>query len=580
MSAHGINEDTVPVRKYDKDSQEQKALEKAVIQAYAANNYSALSFFGSPSMLRLFHLLNPRFSVPSPTKAHELAKAYAQQLREEIRSDLSRAQHISITTDMWSRHGISFMGVTAMALKHTDRIETYTLGMFEFSGSHTANALVTAFEEVVTPFIPMERVTALTTDNASNMRSFARKLKVNHIPCFAHLLQLVVRAGLSEIGEFINKCSDLAKFTRKSHIVKMEFQRIQGQNKRNIPMANDTRWGSTYLMLSTLLEERDHVDELKRNLYGTVLTVDASPVQDDQDYEEPSKFGEDGVDEPPLIHNVPSGGLSSATVFFEAEDWSVLATVVDYLKTFADLTIELQGENMHLSDVLIMAHSLHNRLQAEVVDEPEIITKMRKAMHLKSLKMEVPFKVILDPDSAFMICTALDPRYACATTETILSMPQTVDKIIKTINAKTAGRSPSTTPCATSEPIFKSKRSSSVAALMSESLKPHKQVGVMDEYSQYIKTCQALSQKDLETLRPLDWWIGHKYQFPLLAQLALAHLTMQPTEVPSERLFSAAGRIYTKARARLLGETIENLLIIHDNDRALKNDRRPPSPTQ
>ncbi len=61
----------------------------------------------------------------------------------------------------------------------------------------------------------------------------------------------------------------------------------------------------------------------------------------------------------------------------------MLETAGDYLNPLTDMTIEIQRENMHLSDVLLMVNSLHNRLQADVVDEPAIITRMSRTMLLK-----------------------------------------------------------------------------------------------------------------------------------------------------------------------------------------------------
>ena len=93
------------------------------------------------------------------------------------------------------------MGVTARCLNRDHQVEYLSLGLFEFSGSHSAEQLQKAFTEVVKRFIQLDKVDALTTDNASNMRAFAKRLGLTHVPCFAHLLQLVVRAGLGKVPQ-------------------------------------------------------------------------------------------------------------------------------------------------------------------------------------------------------------------------------------------------------------------------------------------------------------------------------------------------------------------------------------------
>jgi hypothetical protein len=64
---------------------------------------------------------------------------------------------------------------------------------------------------------------------------------------------------------------------------------------------------------------------------------------------------------------------------------------------------------------------------------------------------------------------------------------------------------------------------------------------------------------------PLVWWREKQYQFPTVARLAAKYLAIPPTEVPSERLFSAAGQTVTNLRASLDGDTVDQLLFINKN---------------
>ena len=72
----------------------------------------------------------------------------------------------------------------------------------------------------------------------------------------------------------------------------------------------------------------------------------------------------------------------------------------------------------------------------------------------------------------------------------------------------------------------------------------------------------------------IAWWVKMKTTLPTLAPVAIKLLMTQPTEVPSERLFSAAVRAFRKFRTRLSGEMLRDLLFVHDNDPVLKADRR------
>ena len=62
---------------------------------------------------------------------------------------------------------------------------------------------------------------------------------------------------------------------------------------------------------------------------------------------------------------------------------------------------------------------------------------------------------------------------------------------------------------------------------------------------------------------PLKWWKMNGHHFPYLQKLARIFLCRPSTNVPSERLFSAAGLTVTKGRARLDPDTVDWLLFLH-----------------
>jgi hypothetical protein len=64
---------------------------------------------------------------------------------------------------------------------------------------------------------------------------------------------------------------------------------------------------------------------------------------------------------------------------------------------------------------------------------------------------------------------------------------------------------------------------------------------------------------------PLLWWKVHEHRYPTIARLARKYLAIPATSVPSESLFSTAGRLVNKARARLGDSVLEACLIIFHN---------------
>ena len=81
-----------------------------------------------------------------------------------------------------------------------------------------------------------------------------------HVRCCAHIINLLVQAGLAEIGKIINTVRQRIKyivaFWRWSNVFSAIAKRLDlGCNKLvlNVP----TRWNSTYLMLQTAIRFRE-----------------------------------------------------------------------------------------------------------------------------------------------------------------------------------------------------------------------------------------------------------------------------------------------------------------------------------
>jgi len=73
----------------------------------------------------------------------------------------------------------------------------------------------------------------------------------------------------------------------------------------------------------------------------------------------------------------------------------------------------------------------------------------------------------------------------------------------------------------------------------------------------------ANSVEDGETT--LQWWRRNDKAFPKTAAIARKYLAIPATSVQSERLFSATGRLISKAHSRLLPEHADSLIYINKN---------------
>ena len=68
-----------------------------------------------------------------------------------------------------------------------------------------------------------------------------------------------------------------------------------------------------------------------------------------------------------------------------------------------------------------------------------------------------------------------------------------------------------------------------------------------------------------EQIHPLTYWLGKKTLWPCLVDLACKYLSIPPSLVPSESLFSSAADIVLQERNRILPDKAEMLLFLKKN---------------
>jgi hypothetical protein len=151
----------------------------------------------------------------------------------------------------------------------------------------------------------------------------------------------------------------------------------------------------------------------------------------------------------------------------------------------------------------------------------------------------------------------LDALILCEAVKLFKSEPE-----MSTVHSVTsAGRPPST-------PVGNTASAASFDAFSP----PHVHLMDIDNDSQLHADCSRellmfarVSQASgniLET-NPLDWWKVNSIKFPMLSKLARRSLEIPSTSGSSERMFYESGLVSTKKRNRLLHQTVEELVFLH-----------------
>nr|GMD66390.1 zinc finger BED domain-containing protein RICESLEEPER 2-like [Ipomoea batatas] len=141
----------------------------------------------------------------------------------------------------------------------------------------------------------MKKVFTITVDNASTEDSAIRILKNKlkcwredplilggefiHVRCCAHILNLIVKDGLAAVGNSVVSVRNAVKYVRSSNSRFQAFRIRPEQDKQtrgSLILDCNTRWNSTYLMLSAAFKNKTAFDRMvdEDKLYDSYFQED------------------------------------------------------------------------------------------------------------------------------------------------------------------------------------------------------------------------------------------------------------------------------------------------------------------
>nr|XP_017256283.1 PREDICTED: zinc finger BED domain-containing protein RICESLEEPER 2-like [Daucus carota subsp. sativus] len=281
--------------------------------------------------------VQPMFQIPSRwTVARDCYGMYSLKRNELKASLLDSIQRLCLTTDTWtSKQRINYMCLTAHFIDKDGKLHKRILNFCPIV-SHKGKAIGLAIEECLVEW-GITRVLSITVDNASSNDVALKRLKERignwgtsvlngehlHLRCVAHILNLIVKDGLSLFGESINMVRNAVKYVRQSPAREMIFMECakyeKVETKKCLILDVDTRWNSTYEML-------DVVEKYER----------AFSRYDTQDPRYKKHLKVDGVDGRPTC-----------------EDWVTVRKFASFLKIFYDLTLKISGTSYVTSNIFL-----------------------------------------------------------------------------------------------------------------------------------------------------------------------------------------------------------------------------------
>ncbi|KMQ90940.1 zinc finger bed domain-containing protein 1-like protein [Lasius niger] len=210
---------------YGANSKQRITLDKTLVK-FISRDLQPLSIVNDVGFKEFVYELNPRYSLPSrPTVTNVLIPKMYQEVKETISTILNTVKYLTITFDGWTSIAKqSYLTITGHFIFES-KLQAALLNFIHVSDvSSTAENLKFLIQGKVLKVYPNVALVCAVTDNAANMIATCEKLKVKHIPCGAHSIQLVINHAILK-----TKPSSLLTASADTDIMKL-FESDESEN--------------------------------------------------------------------------------------------------------------------------------------------------------------------------------------------------------------------------------------------------------------------------------------------------------------------------------------------------------------
>ncbi|XP_046868428.1 zinc finger BED domain-containing protein RICESLEEPER 2-like [Drosophila willistoni] len=378
------------------DSQVQESVKKRKI-SYLTSEESIISSIikivttdGKPFLFLdsegFMDIMNPIYSSlgMNPITSRNVinfVKVKEHSIKENIKA-LVKDKLVSLKIDVATRMDKSILGVNLQLIDaslYTTEIVVKTLGMIQLEESHTGAYIKQKILDILMDYdINVEQIFSITSDNGRNMIKAVQVLNdatedclfnddtqgesvmneldtielanIHLVRCAAHTLQLCVTDvnKVNEINDKISSCRTLCKMLRTE-----TNRRLLIEHKKNIPSLDViTRWNSTYLMMTKLVDLKDF--------------------------------------------------LTTESYIYVDADWDWMESYIDAFKESYEATLKLQDKNLVFSEFFIIWMELKLACEKSTNFIKKKLLAQIKIRELKLLENE-----------ALLAAIFMDPRVNC-----------------------------------------------------------------------------------------------------------------------------------------------------------------------
>ncbi|XP_047333327.1 zinc finger BED domain-containing protein RICESLEEPER 2-like [Impatiens glandulifera] len=508
--------------------------------------FNVVESFGFTFMLSINQPLFEKISCATTKK--DVINVYDIE-KKKLQLALRDINKISLTTDIWKSkvQKISYMCVTSHFVDSNWNLHKRLLSFIPLPPPHAGHDIFNGLMKCTKDWRIEHKVFTISVDNASNndsairiaketlskSRKFPLEGKLFHVRCTAHILNLVVQDGLSEIQNIIDDVKKSVQFINQSESRLRKFSDVVHHLRiqvKKLIIDCPTHWNSTYEMLVEAYRVKD-----------------AFPI-----FKECELF----------YRHCPS-----------PDDWKKVKDVIDILEVFYEATHIISGvdyptSNVYLAVIWRVKHVLNEK--ENHVDE--FIRMMIKKMKEKFDKYWGECNLLM------AIGAILDPRFKMRLVDfsfgNIYSKVEALTNVMRVrealynlffeyveVDQSRSRKSTTLVQC-----------SSTCANSTSKEKFVPSGLSMFDRYLDTVEVHDPLKSdldiyleegffrtQDEDTSVQFDalaWWKSMKLKFKILSKLARDVLAIPISTVASEATFSAGTRVLDPYRSRLTSDMV------------------------
>ena len=194
------------------DGYDQAQFDRFFLEAVLATNMS-FNAVNNLAFRRVFRYLKRDLMLPSLTTTRSQLQSLYEEIVEKIKGEIPPGVKISIAADTWtSPNKIAFLAVVGYWITDDWELREVLLGFEQIHGAHTGKNLAELVGGILKRYGVESQLLGFTSDSASNNGTLATALSDalnqlsvdwdcdhNHIPCMAHVVQLVLGAFMDHL---------------------------------------------------------------------------------------------------------------------------------------------------------------------------------------------------------------------------------------------------------------------------------------------------------------------------------------------------------------------------------------------